>query len=154
MFGGDPTGSQRDLEESLQIFEEVGDDTWGLGNARAGLAGLAAKRGDPVEARDRVLRAIDDWEDQGNALVLSGQLRFLAMAANDAGQPERAVRLAAAAEAWLQKVGGQVPAAFFPFTDPRETAAEVLDEASMERAWAEGSAMTLEEALAYAREEA
>jgi len=51
-------------------------------------------------------------------------------------------------------VGGQVPAAFFLFTDPRETAAEVLDEASMERAWAEGWAMTLEEALAYAREEA
>jgi hypothetical protein len=107
MFSGDPTGSQRDLEESLQIFEEVGDDTWGLGNARAGLAGLAAKRGDPVEARDRVLRAIDDWVDQGNALVLSGQLRFLAMADNDAGQPERAVRLAAAAEAWRQKVGGR-----------------------------------------------
>ncbi len=132
----------------------MGYDTWGLGNARAGLAGLAAKRGDPVEARDQVLRAIDDWEDQGNALVLSSQLRFLAMAANDAGHPERAARLAAASEAWRQKVGGQVPEAFFPFTDPRETAAEVLDERSMERAWAEGSAMTLEEALAYAREEA
>ena len=154
LFGGDLTGSQEDLEESLRIFEELGDDTWGLGNARAGLAGLAARRGDPVEARDQVLRAIDDWEDQGNALVLSSQLRFLAMAANDVGHPERAVRLAAAADAWRQKVGGQVPAAFFPFTDPRETAAEALDERSMERAWAEGSAMTLEEALAYAREEA
>ena len=126
----------------------------GAGQRAAGLAGLAAIRGDPVEARDLVLRAIDDWEDQGNARVLSGQLRFLAMAANDAGHPERAVRLAAAAEAWRQKVGGQVPAAFFPFTDPRETAAEVLDERSMERAWAEGSAMTLEEALAYAHKEA
>jgi hypothetical protein len=34
--------------------------------------------------------------------------------------------------------GGQVPAAFFPFTDPREIAAKVLDETSLERAWAEG----------------
>jgi hypothetical protein len=30
----------------------------------------------------------------------------------------------------------------------------VLDEATVERAWAEGAAMNLEEALAYAREDA
>ena len=47
-----------------------------------------------------------------------------------------------------------VPDAFFPFADPRETAARVLDEATVERALAEGAAMTLEEALAYAREDA
>jgi hypothetical protein len=50
-------------------------------------------------------------------------------------------------------VGGQVPAAFFPFTDPRETAAKVLDKASVDRAWADGLAMNLEEALAYAQED-
>jgi tetratricopeptide (TPR) repeat protein len=153
MFGGDLGGARIHLEESLRVFEEVGVDTWGLGNALAGIAGLAAQRGDPVEARDRVLRAIEVWEDQGNALVISGQLRFLAMAANDAGQPERAVRLAGAAEAWRNKVGGQVPAAFFPFTDPREAAAKVLNEATLERVWEEGSAMSLGEALAYARED-
>jgi hypothetical protein len=47
-----------------------------------------------------------------------------------------------------------VPDAFFPFADPRDTAAKMLDEATVERAWAEGAAMTLEEALAYAREDA
>ena len=47
-----------------------------------------------------------------------------------------------------------MPDAFFPFADPRETAARVLDEATVERALAEGAAMTLEEALAYAREDA
>jgi predicted ATPase/class 3 adenylate cyclase len=153
MFGGDLPGARMHLEASLRVFEEVGNDTWGLGNALAGLAGLAAQRGDPVEASDGVLRALDLWEDQGNALVISGQLRFLAMAANDGGQPERAVRLAGAAEAWRNKVGGQVPAAFFPFADPREAAAEMLDEVTLERAWEEGSAMSLEEALAYARED-
>jgi predicted ATPase/class 3 adenylate cyclase len=153
-FGGDPDGARERHEESLRIFEEVGDDTWGLGNALAGLAALAAQRGDVVEARDRILKAIDAWEEQGNALVIASQLRFLAMVANEAGQPERAVRLAGVAAAWREKVGGQVPDAFFPFADPRETAAKVLDEATVERAWTEGSAMTLEEALAYAREDA
>jgi hypothetical protein len=93
------------------------------------------------------------WEDQGNALVIASQLRFLAMAANDAGQPERAVRLAAVSAALRDKVGGQVPDAFFPYADPRVKAAEVLDAAVVERAWAEGRAMTLEAALAYARED-
>jgi predicted ATPase/class 3 adenylate cyclase len=152
-FGGDPDGARELHQESLRIFEEVGDDTWGLGNALAGLAALATQRGDVVEARDRILQAIDAWEEQGNELVIASQLRFLAMVANEAGQPERAVRLAGVAAAWRQKVGGQVPDAFFPFADPRETAAKMLDEATVERAWAEGAAMTLEEALAYARED-
>lgn len=153
MFGGDLDGSRMHVEESVRVFEEVGDDTWGLGNAIAFLGGLATQRGDPIEARNRILRALEVWDEQGNALVIAGQLRFLAMVANDLGQPERAVRLAGAAEAWRQKVGGQVPAAFFPFTDPRETAAKVLDKASVDRAWADGLAMNLEEALAYAQED-
>ncbi len=121
---------------------------------RAGLAGLAAMRGDPVEARDLVLRAIDDWEDQGNAR------RTLepAQVPGDGGQrrrPPGARRPAGRCRGGLAAESGRASAgAFFPFTDPRETAAEVLDERSMERAWAEGSAMTLEEALAYARNEA
>lgn len=153
MFGGDLDSSRIHVEESVRVFEEVGDDTWGLGNAIAFLGGLATQRGDPIEARNRILLALKVWDEQGNALVMAGQLRFLAMVANDLGQPERAVRLAGAAEAWRQKVGGQVPAAFFPFTDPRETATKVLDEASAERAWADGLAMNLEEALAYAQED-
>jgi predicted ATPase/class 3 adenylate cyclase len=153
MFAGELEAAQRYGEQSLRIFEELGTDTWGLGNALAGQAGLAAMRGDPWEARERVLRAIDEWEDQGNALVLASQLRFLAIAANGAGQAERAVRLAAVAQKVREKVGGNVPDAFFPFDEPRDTAAEVLDDETVERAWAEGMGMTIEEALAYAREE-
>jgi hypothetical protein len=97
-----------------------------------------------------VLRAIDVWGEQGNALVLASQLRFLAILANDAGRPERAVRLAAVAETLREKVGGQVPTVFFPFPDPREAAARVLDEATVLQAWEEGRGMTLQQALAYA----
>jgi predicted ATPase/class 3 adenylate cyclase len=153
MFAGELEAAQRYGEQSLRAFEELGTDTWGLGNALAGQAGLAAMRGDPQEARDQILRALDVWEDQGNALVIASQLRFLAIAANGAGQAERAVRLAAVAQKLREKVGGQVPDAFFPFDEPRDTAAQVLDEETVERAWTEGMGMTIEEALAYAREE-
>jgi tetratricopeptide (TPR) repeat protein len=153
MFAGDLAGAREHLAESLGIFEEVAVDTWGLGNALAGLAGLAAQGGDPAEARELVLRGIEVWGEQGNALVLSGQLRFLAIVANNAGQPERAVRLAAIAATLRERMGGQVPASFFPFPDPREVAAKVLDEETLEGAWEEGRNMTLEEAFVYAREE-
>jgi predicted ATPase/class 3 adenylate cyclase len=152
-FAGDVERAQEFAERSRRLFEELGDDMWGLGNALAALGGLAAMRGDPVEARDRVLRAIDLWEDQGNALVIAAQIRFLAIAANAAGRPERAVKLAGAATAVREKMQGGVPDAFFPFRDPQESAAEVLDEETAARLWAEGRAMSVEEMVAYAREE-
>jgi hypothetical protein len=153
MFGGDLPGARKLLEESLRTFEEVRVDTWGLGNAVALLASLSFQGGDPVEARRGILTAIDTWGEQGNALVIASQLRFLAILANAMGQPERAARLAGAFASLREKVGGDTPDAFFPFPEPRETAAEALDEETLERAWAEGQAMSLEEALAYAREE-
>jgi hypothetical protein len=86
--------------------------------------------------------------------VIGAQIRFRAIAANGAGRPERAVRLAAAATAVREEVGGHLPDAFFdPFRDPRETAAEVLDPETVDRLWAEGWTMSIEEAVAYAREE-
>jgi predicted ATPase len=151
-FGGDYAGSRPHMEESLRIFEEVGTDTWGLGNATAGLAAVAVQLGDPAEARDLLIKALDVWGEQGNALVRASHLRFLAMVANRMGQPERAARLAGAADVWIKKVGGKVPDAFFPFDDPGDVAAKALDEETMHRAWEEGRAMTLETAIAYARE--
>jgi predicted ATPase len=153
MFGGDVAGAWDLSEQSRLLFEEIGVDTWGLGNALAVQADLAALRADHTQARDLALRGIDLWEDQGNALVIALQIRFLAIAAIGAGKPERAARLAAAAAAVLEKVAGKLPEAFFPFRDPGEAAAEVLDPETFDRLWAEGSALSLEEAVAYAREE-
>jgi hypothetical protein len=77
----------------------------------------------------------------------------MANAAHSAGKPERAAKLAAAAAAHLEKVRAKLPDAFFPFRDPGEAAAELLDPETFDRLWAEGWAMSLEEAVAYAREE-
>jgi hypothetical protein len=74
--------------------------------------------------------------------------------ANQVGQHERAARLAGAEAAWRGKVGGRVPDAFFPYEDPGQGAARHLSDETFQRAWAEGQAMSLVEALAYAREDA
>jgi predicted ATPase/class 3 adenylate cyclase len=154
MFAGDLDASRDLLEESLRIFQEVGHDTWGWGNAVSGLGGMAALRGDPTEARKLILESLALFGEQWNAVIITGHLRFLSLLANQLGQHERAARLAGAEEAWRGKVGGQVPDAFFPYEDPVQTAARQLSDEAFQRAWAEGQAMSLEEALAYAREDA
>ena len=153
MFGGNVERAVGFSDEALRVFEEIGTDTWGLGNALAGRAGLEVMQGEPGKAKERVLYALEAWGDQGNALVIASQLRFLGIAEIQLGRPERAVRLAGAAATLRDKLGGKVPDAFFPFEDPKDSAAEVLDEETIERLWAEGQSMSVDEALAYAREE-
>jgi hypothetical protein len=55
---------------------------------------------------------------------------------------------------WRGKDVGRAPDAFFPYEDPGQAAARQLSDEAFQRAWAEGQAMSLEEALAYAREDA
>jgi predicted ATPase/class 3 adenylate cyclase len=154
MFAGDLDASRDLFEESLRIFQEVGHDTWGWGNAASGLGGLAALRGDPTEARKLVFESLALSGEQVNAVIITGHLRFLSMVANQQGQHERATRLAGAEAAWRGKVSGRVPDAFFPYEDPGQAAARQLSDEAFKRAWAEGQAMSLVEALAYAREDA
>jgi hypothetical protein len=53
MFAGDLDAARDLLEESLRIFQEVMDDTWGWGNALSGLGGLAAQRATRIRRRPR-----------------------------------------------------------------------------------------------------
>jgi hypothetical protein len=154
MFAGDLDASRDLLEESLRIFQEVGHDTWGWGNAVSGVGGLAALRGDPIEARKLIFESLALYGEQWNAVIITGHLRFLSLLANQLGQHERAARLAGAEAAWRGKVGGRVPDAFFPYEDPGQAAARQLNDEAFQRAWAEGQGMSLVEALAYAREDA
>lgn len=154
MFTGDLDASRDLLEESLRIFQEVGHDTWGWGNALGGLGGLAALRGDPTEARKLTFESLALYGEQVNPVIITGLLRFRSLLANQLGQHERAARLAGAEAAWRGKVGGRVPEAFFPYEDPGQAAGRQISDEAFQRAWAEGQAMSLAEALAYAREDA
>jgi hypothetical protein len=154
MFAGDLDASRDHHQESLRIFEEIGDDTWGWGNSLGGLAGLAALRGDPNEARKLTLEGFALFGEQPSAVIITGHLRQLSLVTNQLGQHERAARLAGAEAAWRGKVGFRIPDAFDPYEDPGQAAARQLTDEAFQRAWAEGQAMSLVEALAYAREDA
>lgn len=94
------------------------------------------------------------YGEQTNAVIITGHLRTLSLVANELGQYERAARLAGAEAAWRDRLGFQIPDAFDPFEDPGQAAARQLSDDAFQRAWTEGQDMSLEEALAYAGEEA
>jgi predicted ATPase/class 3 adenylate cyclase len=150
-FGGDLDRALAHIEESLRIFEEVGDDLWGLANGFTGVGVARMMMGRADEAQGPFVRALELSVKARNDMAISNGLDALGAQANETGRPERAVRLAGAADAVRARTPGQAPPAFDPFPDRRAKAAETLDEASIERAYLEGRDMTLEEVMSYAR---
>jgi tetratricopeptide (TPR) repeat protein len=87
---------------------------------------------------------------RGIALCLEG----LGAVAQAHGNPRRAARLLGAAEALRQSIGASRPPPEQPAYDRRlEAVHSALDEAEFAAAWAEGQALSLEEAMCVALEE-
>jgi tetratricopeptide (TPR) repeat protein len=128
---------------SLELFRDT-DDRFGLGWALRGVGALGTKQGKLAEAREHLtdaLRVFHEDDDVSGIVILLGDLAALAEAEGDL---TRARRLQGAADG-LERTSGttltRVLAEFEGWTsDPTA------------EAYAEGQAMTPEEAVAYALE--
>jgi hypothetical protein len=100
-------------------------------------------RGNFGEALGLALEA----NDLASVTVALGPLSNLEGAAGD---HDRAVRLWAACEAIKQRIGGGAPAQVMRVSDPSAAASLAIGEDAVARAWAEGWAMTPQEAVRYA----
>jgi hypothetical protein len=89
----------------------------------------------------------------GDLAGVALDLDRLGQAAVVLGQPERAVVLAAAADRLRESVGGglTVESGRWATEHPRDAARRQLTDAEIDRAWAQGRTMGLEDAVAYAR---
>jgi tetratricopeptide (TPR) repeat protein len=96
------------------------------------------------------LRLALEANDLASVTIALGPLSNLQSAAGD---HDRAVRLWAAAEAIKQRIGGGAPAEVMRVSDPSAAATLARGEDAVERAWAEGWAMTPKEAVRYATRE-
>jgi predicted ATPase/class 3 adenylate cyclase len=149
---GDTRTARARAEESLRIHREI-EDRFGMTDALHVLGRIALADGDLSTAGSSFLEALANDERVGNRTGMGIVLDNLAAKASAEGRQLRAVRLGGASEAIKEAAGGHAPPPFIGLPDPREVAREVLGEAAVAAAWAEGRAMTLEQALAYAREE-
>lgn len=138
------------LEVSLGVFREVGDKD-NLSFALGSLGDLARHQGDYARAaslRKESLRLA--WE-AGSPVEVSFALEQLAMIAMAQREPERAVTLWGATEALRESTSRPMVRTYQAEYDPAVAEARtLLEEDRFASAWAEGRAMTIEQAVRYA----
>jgi non-specific serine/threonine protein kinase len=149
---GDTAAARTLVEESLRMHREAGD-RFGATDALHVLGRIALAQGDLDTAGASFLEALANDEQVENRTGVGIVLDNLAARASALGHHVRAVRLVGASDAIKEAAGGHAPPPFIDLPDPREAAREVLGDAAVDAAWAEGQAMTLDQAVTYARQE-
>ena len=129
-----------------------------VGVTLAALGRVALAAGDTATARTRLTQAVTVLRDGGQVWSLPLRLAELAQLAAAQGQPTRAARLWGAAAAQRQTLVGRPPRAdedplFGTPAQADEVLRARLGDAAFAAAWAQGQALTLEQAVAYALEE-
>jgi hypothetical protein len=145
-------------EEGLGLARELGDrcaEAWALqclGADAVGLEDLAAA----VVSYLSGLELFGELEDLGGVCTCLSSMAWTAVLAVEAGSPPplplaAAVRIQGAAEALF---AGQVAAPAAAESEARAGLRTLVDDATFAAAWAEGQAMTLQQAVACALREA
>jgi predicted ATPase/class 3 adenylate cyclase len=136
------------MTEAVSIFRRLGDQ-FGLGWALHSMGNWGVDNGDYEAARDRYSEALTifaDARDITGILLLLDDFSILATAR---GQRERALRLGGAVAA-LQASTGTDLVGSMTRVGGRDLYSQGLTDEAEISAWAEGQAMSVEEAVAYA----
>ena len=150
---GDIERAATTWEESLGITEELGDHylvAWSLG----GLADVTRLRGDYKRAAGMFKKSLSLYQRSGNKVGPPFSLEALGLVAVALGDAKRAARLWGAAAAWREAINEPLPPSYQRDYAPAITQARAqLGEEGYTAAWAEGHAMSPEQAIALAFEE-
>jgi predicted ATPase/class 3 adenylate cyclase len=140
------------FEETLALFGELGYRD-GVAQVLLDLARVARVLGDETQATQRFAESLALFRETGRLRDTAYCLEGLAGIAATSGQPQRGARLFGAAEALREVVGIPLPPVNRADYERDVAVARAdLDETAFAAAWAEGRAMTLEQAMAYALE--
>jgi tetratricopeptide (TPR) repeat protein len=123
----------------------------GTAHALANLGNIAILTGDYTGAGPLVAESLRMYQQLGDHYAQAWSLGSAAGLAAGIGQPERALRLAGASAARCAEIGVSQPAIFEARRESMIAGArQPLSEATQAALWAEGQAMPLEQAVAYA----
>lgn len=137
-------------EESLALHRELGD-TGGIAEALINLGRVAGARADYKRARDLYAESLALCRGTGELTRIAACLEGLAGAARELGHAVPAARLLGAADALRERIGAPLPRADQAERDRTATAVRVdVGDQSFAAAWAEGHALSLEQAVAAA----
>jgi predicted ATPase/transcriptional regulator with XRE-family HTH domain len=147
---GEPAQAIALCEESLELWREL-DDMWGIAWSLNILGHVVQRQGDDQRASALLKESLPLAWQRENRGGVAWCLEGLASVAWTQGQPRRAARLFGAAEALRQTIGVPPPPVERANYEPSIARVRAhLGEATFAMAWAEGQAMTQEQAIAYA----
>ncbi len=142
-------------EESLALCREMDKavDKHSMGYPLGNLGSVEIRRGNYERATLLLAESLAIFREVGDKQVIAMCLASLAGVAGFVGQPEKAARLFSATAAQLEEISSTLDTADQRDYDLNLAAARAqLDEAAWQAAWAEGRAMSMEQAIEYALE--
>ena len=141
------------FREALEEFQKIGDDSCAAATMLY-LAEVAQREGDFEQAGELLNQGLRSFEKLGNEDPIVWTIERFAALAESSGRVERATRLLAAADA--QHGSGDIPLSPTRRAEYESVVTSVrklLGDQAFEQLWAEGAAMGLQEAVAYALED-
>lgn len=138
------------LQESLELYRGLGAVP-GLASVLNSLGMIALHEGDPQRASALLRQSLAHYRDVGDKWHIALCLDRLAQVAAAQGEWDRAARLLGAEEALREAIGAPLPPSEHEGREQTlKGAHEHLGEELFAAAWADGYAMKLEDAIAYA----
>ena len=146
---GDTAAAGELYRRALSAFRDAGDP-WGSGRSLTDLADIDCAQGDYLAAHAECREALEIFAGLGHRRGIARALEGFACLALAQGSAERALRLAAAATRLRQSIGAPLRRAEqFKLNRTLLFAWKSVSEEEGKRAWAEGSAMSLENSIQY-----
>jgi predicted ATPase/class 3 adenylate cyclase len=140
--------------ECLALFRNL-RHVWGIAATQLALGWVAQAQGDAPRAAAYFAESLVRYRELGHREGMSLCLAGSAGAAGSLGQPVRAAQLFGAAEGLRAVIGivvSGLPIERAAYVESVANLRAQLDQKTFEAAWAEGRAMALEQAIAYALE--
>jgi predicted ATPase/class 3 adenylate cyclase len=149
MMEGDLDQARPLLERAFRSARESGD-AFRTGGGHHTMGQLERLSGNPTEAAEHYRAAIRSFRGSGNDASMLEPLEALGSVASMEGNHERAVRLVGAARAARDVLGGGPPPEWLMPADVVGEAKTAIGEEAVERALAQGRAMSPSQAADYA----
>ena len=150
---GDYERADKAYQEAIDVAREIGNKLQEV-ISFSNLCYVAYHQGDYARAEAIARDGIARRMELGNISSIPQDLGTLAGPVAAQGNLEKAARLLGASDALLEAMGLFIqPGDRFEAERYESAVREQLDDATFEAAWAEGQAMSLEQAIAYALEE-
>jgi DNA-binding CsgD family transcriptional regulator len=140
------------LEESLGLKRDLGD-AWGVAEVLHDLADVAVELNEMATARSRHEECLLHWQGLGDTLSMSSVFECMAIVAQSQGSSARAIRLASASASLREELHTTCssPAQRQRLQESLDQAQRAVGPEAAARLEAEGHAMSLDEAVTYAR---